>query len=181
MNQHRESDSDRGNDSSLPRFWGKKVTKEGQVYYYNSNTNQTTFNVNQVITGSSSNEMKSSSSSQGINSPWIPGPQSLLNKNSHLSWELLINNILRAISDLNQAAKQDIKSEYILKTNQIVISIRDMLASSGCISRDNDVLAENKVLRSHHHQIMGSLSKLVLTSKVASGVWPPPDAVNKMR
>jgi hypothetical protein len=167
---------------SLPRFWGKKVTKEGQAYYYNSNTNQTTFNKSQIMSGSTVNtELKSSDSSQGLNSPWIPGPQSLLNKNSHLSWELLINNILRAISDLNQAAKQDVKSEYILKTNQIVISIRDMLASSGCISRDNHVLADNKVLRSHHHQIMGSLSKLVLTSKVASGVWPPPDAVNKMR
>lgn len=169
-------------EEQLPRFWGKKVTKEGQVYYYNSNTNETTFSLSQVMSGNIRDhaaQPRASTTSSREDNNWMP--QSLLSRNSHLSWELLINNILRAISDLNQAAKQDVKAEYILKTNRIVIAIRDMLSSSGCISRENYILKENKVLRSHHHQIMGSLSKLVLTSKVASGVWPPPDAVNKMR
>jgi hypothetical protein len=40
---------EKGNDSPLPRFWGKKQTKEGQVYYFNSNTNQTTFELAQVM------------------------------------------------------------------------------------------------------------------------------------
>lgn len=115
------------------------------------------------------------------NSNWIPGPQSLLPLNSKVSWEILINNILRAISDLNQAAKLDNKSVYISHTNQVVRAIRDMLASSGTVSRNSPIMHSNKLLRSHHHHIMSSLSKLVLTSKVASGLWPPPDAINKMR
>lgn len=115
-------------------------------------------------------------------STWIPGPHTLLPVNTKITWELLINNILKSISELNYSAKNDKKSLYITQTNQVVGSIRDMLASSQTTSREQSALLnENRILRGHHQHIMSSLSKLVLGSKVASGVWPPPDAVNKMR
>ncbi|KAJ3223211.1 hypothetical protein HK099_001399 [Clydaea vesicula] len=177
----------------LPKFWGKKVTSQGQIYYYNSSSNQTTFSLDEVLSTTVAGEeefkkekslqpkkgMRSRSASNNIN--WIPGTKSLLIENEKVSWEILINNILKAIGNLNQSAKNDAKAEYITQSNEIIISIRDMLVSSGCSDRNSPILNSNKVLRSHHHHIMTSLSKLVLTSKVASGIWPPPDAVNKMR
>ncbi|GAO45812.1 ras GEF [Saitoella complicata NRRL Y-17804] len=36
-------------------------------------------------------------------------------------------------------------------------------------------------LRAHHRRIMAALSKLVLSTKIAAGVWPPDDASSKMR
>ena len=193
------------NSSELPRFWGKKVTSQGQVYFYNSNTNQTTFNISDVhstmttlpspttpklnsrisrdFRDSTSKRMSAARPKSIIPHSWSTSTSnsSLAIKADEVSWEMLINNILRSISDLNQAAKTDFKSSYITLSNQIVIAIRDMMACSGCISKNLNILNENKQLKHHHRHIMGSLSRLVLTSKIASGIWPPPDAVNKMR
>ncbi|KAJ3250140.1 hypothetical protein HK104_007500, partial [Borealophlyctis nickersoniae] len=56
-----------------------------------------------------------------------------------------------------------------------------MLASSGTLNKDSPIVQGNKTLRAYHSHIMSSLSKLVLAAKVASGLWPPPDAVSKLR
>ena len=56
-----------------------------------------------------------------------------------------------------------------------------MLKSSGTASQDGPVLKEQKNLAGYHENIMSSLSKLVLASKIAAGLWPPPDSVHAMR
>lgn len=112
---------------------------------------------------------------------WIPGPRTLLRASVDVSWELLINNILKSISDLNYSAKNDIKQLYIQQASQIVRAIRDMLACSGTISTESKLVRENKTLATYHYNIMASLSKIILAAKVASGLWPPPDAIHSMR
>ncbi|KAI8811953.1 ras guanine nucleotide exchange factor domain-containing protein [Cladochytrium replicatum] len=194
----------------LPPFWGRKKTQEGQLYYFNSQTDQTTYDLNEVfaakiverrstlildkekekrLSGSngastggivSMDRTRNPSTTSAQGGGWIPGPQSLLTASDNITRELLLSNILRSISELNLAAKDDRKPAFVTLTNQVVRSIRDMLAASGCISKDSPVLKSHR-LRSQHHTIMSSLSKLVLAAKVASGLWPPPDAVNKMR
>ncbi|KAI9101897.1 ras guanine nucleotide exchange factor domain-containing protein [Phlyctochytrium arcticum] len=217
-------------EGELPPYWGRKTTPQGDVYYYNTQTNQTTYSLEEVrkaakttkrstlllmdqkeyqsnsnkdyiteapprfdsidslIDGSSANpdfhrplRSRAESAASSNISNWIPGPQSLLPNNAKPSWEVLINNILRAISELNHAAKGDSKAKYVALTNQVVRAIRDMLSSSGTSSKETPAMQSNKQLRGHYHHIMSSLSKLVLAAKVASGLWPPPDAVNKMR
>ncbi|KAJ3054826.1 hypothetical protein HK097_000691, partial [Rhizophlyctis rosea] len=236
----------------LPPFWGRKTTPQGEVYYYNTETNQTTYSLDEVMKavcdlnihgallagidqanqgktkrrslmmletikepqspvsnlGSvpedlptlsaptalspASSSSPSSTSHPSANSvpprtasspaaQWIPGPQSLIGVNTLPTWEVLINNILRAISNLNHSAKTEHKARYLSQTHLVVRAIRDMLSASRTVSRDAPVIQRNKALRNYHHHIMSSLSKLVLTAKVASGIWPPPDAVNKMR
>ncbi|KAI9004684.1 hypothetical protein BC832DRAFT_615060 [Gaertneriomyces semiglobifer] len=240
-------------NGELPPFWGCKTTPQGQVYYYNTQTNQTTYSLAEVekaekttkrstlilmdaakgitpsglkrndgsayasasslgdsrnphtsMTSINSNastvvslsmvpprkeSMDGASSASSSSKPRtisqmsanLPIPYSLIPPNSTPTWEILINNILHAISALNNAAKHDSKTQYVGLANTVVLSIRDMLASSGTTSKDAPHIRENKLLRSHHHHIMSSLSKLVLASKVAAGLWPPPDAVNRMR
>jgi hypothetical protein len=55
-----------------------------------------------------------------LSKQWVPGPTSLLSTSAEISWELLINNILKSISDLNYSAKNEIKSRYLSEANQIV-------------------------------------------------------------
>jgi hypothetical protein len=57
-----------------------------------------------------------------------------------------------------------------------------MLACSSTISANHSpYLKTSKQLKEYHDGIMSSLSKLALAAKVATGVWPPPDAVHGMR
>ncbi|KAI8819872.1 ras guanine nucleotide exchange factor domain-containing protein [Fimicolochytrium jonesii] len=220
---HAESGST-GNLAELPPFWGRKTTPQGVVYYYNTQSNQTTYSLEEVqrasLTHKRSTTLLKEVSSKDLASTaaapvrsesldktdfpafkdqaplvarslsdrtrasggnWIPGPQTLLDPKVKPTWEVLINNILRAISDLNHSAKTDSRVRYVGLANQVVRAIRDMLASSGLTSKDAPAFQSNRQLRNHHYHIMSSLSKLMLAAKVASGLWPPPDAVNKMR
>jgi hypothetical protein len=102
---------------------------------------------------------------------------SLLKINEEVNWEILINNILKSISDLNYSAKNDIKLLYFQQASQVVRAIRDMLACSDSIEK----IKTNKSLAAYHANIMTSLSKIILAAKVAGGLWPPPDAVHSMR
>ena len=112
---------------------------------------------------------------------WVQGPRTLLAEKVQITWELLINNILKAIADLNYSAKNDIKANFISQAANTVVSIRDMLACSGTTSTDSAIMQNNRSLLSYHQNIMQSLSKIVLAAKVASGIWPPPDSIHSMR
>ncbi|CAG8458539.1 112_t:CDS:2 [Ambispora gerdemannii] len=101
--------------------------------------------------------------------------------NDTLTWETLSNKIIMSIHQLNLAAKENQKYNYTSCTNSIVESIRIMLYASGTVEKESPAIRQNRTLKIHHRHIMASLSKLVLSTKVASGVWPPPDAAQKMK
>jgi hypothetical protein len=135
--------------NKLPPFWRRKETPTGQTYYYNTESNQTTYDLEQVMKTVfyinktvqkrrslmwKADEVVANTEQKALPSPThgaIPGPKSLLKNSAVISWELLINNILKTIADLNYSAKNDIKSLYIQQCSQIVCAIRDMLACSG--------------------------------------------------
>ncbi|KAJ3318431.1 hypothetical protein HDV06_000507 [Boothiomyces sp. JEL0866] len=175
-------DRDSKAPEQLPQFWRKKETPSGQVYYYNTQTNQTTYNLEQVMAnGVVANHEAKPLPSAPQSASWVPGPKSLLTDVAEINWEILINNILKSISDLNYSAKNDIKSNYVQQSGQIVRAIRDMLGCSGTISSESVIIQSNRALAQYHQNIMSSLSKIILAAKVAAGLWPPPDAVHSMR
>jgi len=55
-----------------------------------------------------------------------------------------------------------------------------MLYASGTVDKDSAPIRMHRGLKLHHRQIMAALSKLVLSAKMASGVWPAEGAVTKM-
>lgn len=109
------------------------------------------------------------------------------------SWEGVSNDIMTAIHNLLVSAKNGDRQQYvslpslfnlaryISQSSLVVEAIRVMLYSSGTARKDSPVVLSHKNLRSNHRQIMSSLSKLVLASKLASGTQPPEDAVVKMQ
>ncbi|CAG8534743.1 7445_t:CDS:10, partial [Diversispora eburnea] len=145
------------NIQQLPPNWGKKATPQGKVYYFNKITDETTWSLDNV-------------NSDG----------QLMKSEDILTWESLYTTIITAINGLNVAAKDNSKQNYQLCTNTIVESIRIMLYASGTVEKESPAIRQNRTLKIYHRHIMASLSKLVLSTEVASGVWPPPDSAQKM-
>ncbi|KAJ3412893.1 hypothetical protein HDV05_008757 [Chytridiales sp. JEL 0842] len=192
----------------LPPYWGRKTTPQGQIYYFNTQTNQTTYNLDEVMKSMKTTRRSTlllmegqklafdpnSSLSTVTESPtplarkprkrnisaWMRR-SSLLVPDAKITWELVISNILQSISELNKSITESKKDLLIDNTNRVVGAIRDMMLASGTMSKDAPILGNNTALKSFHNHIMTSLSKLVITSKVASGQWPPPDAVDTLR
>ncbi|KAH6594554.1 hypothetical protein BASA50_006504 [Batrachochytrium salamandrivorans] len=182
-------------NSDLPPYWHRKTNiSTGQVYFFNTHTNQTTYSIDEVRSAAprrrslifqdkkfiaNQEKLLPSLKPNANGSDW--GSESLIDPKVNITWELLINNILKSIADLNYSAKNQIKSRYVDQTYIIVRAIRDMLGSSGTISVDSDVIKTHEKLATYHDEIMNTLSKLVMAAKVTSGMWPPPDASNRMR
>ncbi|KAL7749874.1 hypothetical protein RI367_004750 [Sorochytrium milnesiophthora] len=181
------ADSASNAEANLPANWRRKTTTDGQLYFYNVATNATAWTLDSVTRDAEQQPVKGDDGEPRLrkNSNLLNTLSTQLPPMSEMScklntWEGLINNILRAISELNKAAKQSDKGQFVMHTNDVVGAVRAMLLASG-ISKSSPYLKNNVTLRSHHHQLLSALAKLVLASKVASGIWPPPDAVNKMR
>ncbi|KAJ3105728.1 hypothetical protein HDU96_008455 [Phlyctochytrium bullatum] len=194
----------------LPKFWGKKTTPQGQVYYYNTQTNQTTYSLEEVLKSEKTTRrstlifMDARQQAASATSPatpatiaeepqhsntglpprrtssWRLGP-SLIPNSAKVTWDILINNVLHSISDLNRAADEGKRGLFLEQTNIILRAIRDMMVASGTIASSGVVSGAPAQLKAQHHPIMLALSKLVITAKVASGLWPPPDAIASMK
>ncbi|RUP49668.1 hypothetical protein BC936DRAFT_141885 [Jimgerdemannia flammicorona] len=107
--------------------------------------------------------------------------KNLLDPNEPLTWPKLAANIALAIHNLNTAAKNAQRNFFVQHASAIVESIRLMLYASGTIEKESPHIKDNRTLKNYHRAIMASLSKLVLSAKLASGAWPPPDAILKMQ
>jgi hypothetical protein len=98
-----------------------------------------------------------------------------------LNWGKLSSLIAHAIHDLNSAARNGQRHLYKDLTTSVVESIRLMLYASNSIDKENSPhLKTDKNLRAQYRAIMAALSKLVLSAKLASTMWSPPDSVVKM-
>ncbi|CAG8444390.1 17445_t:CDS:10 [Acaulospora morrowiae] len=208
IQQRQQNQQQLSSNEGLPPNWGKKVTPQGRVYYYNKVTDETTWSLEDIdgdgnlveadrnANLSPSNDPGDGESPHEIPLPptptaTIPPPQpsifsepSILmmqNPNEILTWESLSNTVFATIHHLNLAAKENSKQSYKHCTNAIVESIRIMLYASGTVEKESPAIRQNRNLKIYHRHIMASLSKLVLSTKVASGVWPPPDAAQKMK
>ena len=164
----------------LPRNWGMKFTQDNRPYYYNKVTDVTCWSLDEINkeTGELLKKRSNSNSFVSINEDIS---HSTSPKSGELTWEKLSNDIYYCLQQLCNSARINKKELYINHSTSIVETIRTMLYASNTAKRESPVLASNKTLKQHHKHIMNSLSKLVVTTKTASQIWPPPDAVPKMQ
>ncbi|KAF9983965.1 hypothetical protein BGZ75_004490 [Mortierella antarctica] len=106
----------------------------------------------------------------GVSNPFDPEP----------TWETLADHTTGALQNLLHSAENGYKAYYQTQATQIVEAIRVMLYASGTVDKDSAPIRMHRGLKLHHRQIMAALSKLVLSAKMASGVWPADGAVTKM-
>ncbi|CAO3569498.1 unnamed protein product [Mortierella alpina] len=105
-----------------------------------------------------------------VSNPFDPEP----------TWETLADHTTGALQNLLHSAENGYKAYYQTQATQIVEAIRVMLYASGTVDKDSAPIRMHRGLKLHHRQIMAALSKLVLSAKMASGVWPADGAVTKM-
>ncbi|KAJ3372432.1 hypothetical protein GGF31_001873 [Allomyces arbusculus] len=96
------------------------------------------------------------------------------------AWSLLTQDIFAAIQVLLRAAKSNSKEAYIPTLKQIVDSTRNLLTAAGAVDKECATIKDNVTVRNQQRTLLTVLRKIALSAKVASGVWPPPDAVTKM-
>ncbi|KAG0330347.1 hypothetical protein BG000_011729, partial [Podila horticola] len=97
------------------------------------------------------------------------------------TWDSLSEHTTAAIQNLLNSAENGYKPYYLIQSSIVVEAIRVMLYASGTVDKDAAVMRQHRGLKMHHRQIMAALSKLVLSAKMASGVWPAVDAVTKLQ
>ncbi|KAI1315604.1 hypothetical protein EDD11_000614 [Mortierella claussenii] len=96
------------------------------------------------------------------------------------TWASLSEHTAAAVQNLLFSAEKGYKPYYLIQSSIVVEAIRVMLYASGTVDKDAAVMRQHRGLKMHHRQIMAALSKLVLSAKMASGVWPASDAVVKL-
>ncbi|KAF8923150.1 hypothetical protein BGZ58_003299 [Dissophora ornata] len=96
------------------------------------------------------------------------------------TWTSLSEHTAAAVQNLVSSAENGYKPYYLIQSSIVVEAIRVMLYASGTVDKDAAVMRQHRGLKMHHRQIMAALSKLVLSAKMASGVWPATDAVTKL-
>ncbi|KAJ1559424.1 hypothetical protein HK405_010694, partial [Cladochytrium tenue] len=97
-----------------------------------------------------------------------------------MTWAQLTLGVAKAIENLEVSAAKNQRDRFIPQSSAIVESIRVMLFASGTARRDAPHIESHRQLRTHYKSIMSTLSSLVMAAKLASSVWPPPDAINRM-
>ncbi|KAF9092001.1 hypothetical protein BGX29_010653 [Mortierella sp. GBA35] len=97
------------------------------------------------------------------------------------TWESLSDHTAAAVENLLSSAEKGYKPYFLIQSSIVVEAIRVMLYASGTVDKDAAIMRQHRSLKMHHRQIMAALSKLVLSAKMASGVWPAPDSVDKLQ
>ncbi|KAI1303236.1 hypothetical protein EDD11_005431 [Mortierella claussenii] len=100
---------------------------------------------------------------------------------SEPTWTSLAEHTSGILQNLMLSADHNYKSYYQIQAAQVVESVRVMLYASGTIDKDAAPIRLYHGLKVHHRQIMAALSRLVLSAKMASSVWPAEGALSKMR
>ncbi|ORY01559.1 ras GEF [Basidiobolus meristosporus CBS 931.73] len=159
----------------LPEYWHTKTTSQGQRYYYNVITNATAWDVtdtgNKIFPAPNLDRVVLDVSKDFMPSNTLtPVP----------TWDSLVQSIYQSFSALNESIKKYDRVSYGHSTETIIETVRNLLLSTGSICWESEAAIDNKSLRPYQNSIIASLSQLVLTSKIASGIWPPPDIENKL-
>ncbi|ORX41380.1 ras GEF [Piromyces finnis] len=187
--RHRLSESSRRSGDSgirLPPQWGKKTTYDGQVYYFNKITDETCWDIDEI--NPETGELMSSRSvdpqqERPISNSGDSDYRSITSRilESELTWNILLQEITHSVQQLNQSAQLKQKGLYVQQSTTIVEIIRLMLYASGTVNHDIQHYPNYNVLKQLNKNIMRTLNLLVLATKTASQVWPPPDAAIKMQ
>ncbi|KAK1774644.1 ras guanine nucleotide exchange factor domain-containing protein [Copromyces sp. CBS 386.78] len=100
-----------------------------------------------------------------------------------LTWSRLVANMKKAIDRYREAIKNNYRSEYVARAEDISDHLRLLLAA-GSGTTDNhsgqpSIISTNKALYPHFRDMMSKFSKLVISSHIAAADWPNAESVQK--
>ncbi len=89
----------------------------------------------------------------------------------------ITHKIRRFLKDIRGESKES----FIPTTSSIIESIQIMFHASGTIDKECLILKQNDELQKDYNLILHWVGHLLLATKLASSVWPPPDANEQLR
>ncbi|KAF7727743.1 hypothetical protein EC973_007202 [Apophysomyces ossiformis] len=149
--------------------WVERTTPQGRIYYCNLATQETTWDYNEIdqITGRLRNSNKQEEELRRSTQIYIDKDEHPILEAETLTWQKLSTDIATAVHQLNTAAQRGQSEKCGESISAVVDSIRLMLYSSR--SMDKDAMhMQDRELRDPHRAVMASMSKLVLSVKMAT-------------
>ncbi|KAJ2314206.1 hypothetical protein IWW52_004356, partial [Coemansia sp. RSA 2704] len=188
-----------GVDGSHVAQWESRVTLDGRTYYCNIFTDKTVWNISGEIDKASSPSktleligdeatlvyvtlMMEQHGGRGQQHPApVHDTYSLSDTlpGSHSAWEQHSAGISLAAFSLAASVSAQAKHEYMALMLQIIGGVKRLLLASapgGGAEHDGPIYRTHRLLRDGHKDIAQHVSALLLSARVASTVWPPPDA-----
>ncbi|KAJ2691653.1 hypothetical protein GGH99_002261 [Coemansia sp. RSA 1285] len=192
-------------DSIRVSQWENRVTLDGRTYYCNIFTDRTVWDIaDAALPGSPSNKalelvgdeatlvyvtlmlskpkddtdkQKSDSMAATAHSELSLSPNS---SHSAALWNQLSETISLAAFNLAASASARAKNECLPLLAQVVSGVKRLLLSSAPAgaTQDGPIYRTHRLLRDCHKEIMQHVCALVLSSRAAATVWPPPDAID---
>ncbi|KAI8141357.1 ras guanine nucleotide exchange factor domain-containing protein [Fennellomyces sp. T-0311] len=170
--------------------WVERVTPQGRTYYCNLVTQETTWDQEEIdkTTGrlhkrgdesDSEDDQETLRKVSRDTESIINGTQSIstaaTDSSERLTWQKLSGDVALAIHQLNVTAQQNLRDHFIEHTAIVVETIRLMLYAAGLIEKDSHH-TQDQILRNPHRAVMASLSKLVLSARIAAELPATPPA-----
>ncbi|KAI9007925.1 ras guanine nucleotide exchange factor domain-containing protein [Phycomyces nitens] len=180
-------------DNSSMSQWVERVTPQGRIYFCNLSTQEATWEFEEIdqLTGRLRIEkapLDQDTRSEPIEfmnhqpSDRAASPAADLVVEEPLSWQKLSTDIAQTVQQLNASAQRGEYERLGGNVATIVEAVRMMLYSSRSMDKDS-IHMQDRVLRDPHRAVMASLSKLVLSVKMASEYSDAitPDLIHKVQ
>ncbi|KAK3818342.1 MAG: ras guanine nucleotide exchange factor domain-containing protein [Benniella sp.] len=177
---HESPESESRNGSTRPNSWQASAvpTRSGSPNSQNDFTSADPPPLTGVRKPSSTN-IHGVLVEQGQDLPPLPSVPNPFE--SEPTWESLAEHITNTMQNLINSADNGYKAYYQVQAAHVVEAVRIMLYASGTLDKDASPIRMHRELKIHQRQIMAALSRLVLSAKMASSVWPAEGALAKMR
>ncbi|KAJ2548940.1 hypothetical protein EV175_004636, partial [Coemansia sp. RSA 1933] len=189
-------------DSARVSQWENRVTLDGRTYYCNIFTDRTVWNIADAAkpgtASSKALELVGDEATLVYVALMLNQPRDDTEKHKHESaahselalsansshsagvWNQLSASISLAAFNLAASASARAKHECLPLLAQVVSGVKRLLlasAPSGA-TQDGPIYRTHRLLNDCHKEIMQHVCALVLSSRAASTVWPPPDAID---
>ncbi|KAJ3274607.1 hypothetical protein HDV01_002449 [Terramyces sp. JEL0728] len=148
---------------TLPDHWGIKSLSNGKHYYFNILTNETKWSLREIHQQIDDVDNKDAHADISIN-------------NAEFSWDGMLAFVLAKLRILIRDIELKAKENYLSNTSTAVEAIRTMLYASDAASSTSETLDLSPKLKHGHTLMLNWVSRLILSAKLSSTVWPPPDA-----
>ncbi|KAI8063778.1 ras guanine nucleotide exchange factor domain-containing protein [Gongronella butleri] len=178
----------------LPAPWIRRSLPQGGTCFYNMNTHEIAWDINDIRRERARESSIDSATSSRKGSLDVPRPHprsparrmsarrgSVISNNEPLTWKKLSIHIALAIHNLNIVSRNGNNTgdshhtppqvHYDDYTSSIVDAIRLMLLASGTVDKDDVSLRAHPTLKAHHRTMMAALSKLILSTQSCSNAF----------
>ncbi|KAJ3260524.1 hypothetical protein HK103_000666 [Boothiomyces macroporosus] len=148
---------------TLPDHWGIKSLSNGKHYYFNILTNETKWSLREIHQQIDDVHNKDAQGDIAIN-------------NAEFTWDGMLAFVLAKLRILIRDIELKAKENYLSNTSSAVEAIRTMLYACDSAAATSETLNLSPKLKHGHTLILNWVSRLILSAKLSSTVWPPPDA-----